>query len=140
MTKRKAYPTDLTDEQWAHLRILLPRPRGKGNRRAPQRERELLNAILYVIRTSCQWRALPHDFPAWETVYGYYNDLCQQGVWEEINTLLRQGVRTQAGRAAEPSVVIVDSQSVKTTEKRGTAAATMGTKSSKDANDTSPSM
>lgn len=78
-----------------------------------------MNAILYVVRTGCQWRALPHEFPPWETVYGYFRKLGENGTWEMINHHLRVGIREQDGREAEPSVVIVDSQSVKTTEKKG---------------------
>lgn len=118
MIERKRYSTDLTNEQWFHLRILLPKAQGKGRRRSFQQQRELLNAMLYVNHTGCQWRELPHDFPAWQTVYGYFEDLVEGGVWEEINDILRRGVRQQAGRDPEPSVVTVDSQSVKTTEKR----------------------
>jgi transposase len=70
-------------------------------------------------------RALPHDFPAWESVYGYFNSLCEVALWEDINRILRQGVRQAAGREAEPSVVIVDSQSVKTAEKKAIVAALM---------------
>ena len=98
MTKRKAYSTDLTNDQWSHLRILLPKPQGKGRRRSPQQQRELINGMLYVNHTGCQWRDLPHDFPPWETVYGYFEDLVEAGVWEEINAILRGGVRQQAGR------------------------------------------
>lgn len=140
MTDRKPYSTDLSNEQWSHLRILLPKPKGKGRRRSPQKQRELVNAMLYVNHTGCQWRELPHDFPPWQTVYGYYEELVTKGVWEEINTILRRGVRQQAGRDAEPSVVIIDSQSVKTTEKRGTVADSTVGNESKDANDTSPLM
>ena len=135
MIKRKAYSTDLTNEQWSHLRILLPKPQGKGRRRSPQQQRELVNGMLYVNHTGCQWRDLPHDFPAWETVYGYFEDLVEAGVWEEINAILRRGVRQVAGRDPEPSVVFVDSQSVKTTEKKGTVADMMEASRSKDAND-----
>lgn len=137
MAERKPYATDLTDEQWSHLRMLLPKAQGKGKRRSPQRQRELLNAMFYVVHTGCQWRNLPHDFPPWQTVYKYFRQLCQAGAWASINTWLRRGVRQQAGRDAEPSVVIVDSQSVKTAEKRGSAAGLMGASRSKDANDTS---
>lgn len=136
MTKRKTYSTDLTNEQWSHLRILLPKTQGKGRRRSSQQQRELLNAMLYVNHTGCQWRELPHDFPAWQTVYGYFEDLVEAGVWKEINDTLRRGVRQQAGRDPEPSVVIVDSQSVKTTEKKAIAADLTAVKRSKDANDT----
>ena len=112
------------------------RHRGKGRRRSPQQQRELVNAMYYVEHTGCQWRDLPHDFPPWETVYGYLEDLITAGVWEEVNAILRRGVRTQAGRETEPSVVIVDSQSVKTTEKKATVADTMVGNELKDANDT----
>jgi len=138
--RRKAYTSDLTDEEWAHLRILLPRPSGKGNRRSSHQQRELINAMNYVIRTGCQWRDLPHDFPNWKTVYSYYRELKQQNVWEEINTILRRAVRKQAGRDPEPSVVIVDSQSVKTAEKKGIVAGSMETNASRDVNGTLPSM
>lgn len=140
MEKRKAYSTDLSNEQWVHLRILLPRPKGKGRRRSDHQQRELINAMFYVNHTGCQWRELPHDFPAWQTVYGYYEDLVTAGIWQDINDILRQGVRQQAGRESDPSVVIVDSQSVKTTEKKGIAVDTMGANESKDENDTLPSM
>lgn len=136
MEKRKPYSTDMTNEQWAHLRLLLPKTRGKGRRRSAQQQRELVNAMYYVNHTGCQWRDLPHDFPPWQTVYGYFEDLVEAGVWETINDILRRGVRQQAGRDPEPSVVIVDSQSVKTTEKRGIAAAMTVANGSRDANDT----
>lgn len=140
MKKRKAYSTDLTNEQWAHLRILLPRSTGKGRRRSDHQKRELINAMFYVNHTGCQWRELPHDFPAWQTVYGYYEDLVTAGVWQELNDILRQGVRKQAGRESEPSVVIVDSQSVKTAEKKESVADTTAVNMSKDENDILPSM
>ena len=124
MNTQKAYPSDLTDEEWQHLRILLPRKGGKG--RTPKHNlREMMNAILYVVRTGCQWRALPHEFPPWETVYGYFRKLGKNGTWERINHHLRVGIREQEGREAEPSVVIVDSQSVKTTEKKGCVVSTV---------------
>lgn len=126
--ERKTYTNDLTDEEWAHLRTLLPKPQGKGRRRSPQQQRELLNAMYYVVRTGCQWRDLPHDFPAWQTVYSYQRSLSRAGVWQSINAYLRAGVRVQAGRDPEPSVVIVDSQSVKTTEKRAIVAVLTATK------------
>lgn len=132
--KRQAYTNDLSNEEWSHLRILLPRSTGKGRRRSWQDQRELLNAMNYLVRTGCQWRDLPHDFPHYSTVYSYYRELRDAGVWEEINTILRRGTRTQAGREPEPSVVIVDSQSVKTTEKRAIVADLMVESVLKDAN------
>ena len=137
MTERKSYPSDLTDEQWRHLHILLPRKRGKGNHRSPQKKRELLNAILYVKSTGCQWNALPHDFPPHQTVYGYFRELSDAGIWQQINDTLRRGVRRREGRDPDPSVVIVDSQSVKTTEKRGAVVDSTAASASKDGNGTS---
>ena len=140
MIDRKPYSTDLTDEQFSHVRLHLPKPKGKGRRRSMHQQRELLNAMFYVVHTGCQWRELPHDFPPWQTVFGYFQDLCEAGVWETMNRYLRQGVRQQDGRDPEPSVVIVDSQSVKTTEKKATAADTTAVNESKDASGTSQSM
>ena len=122
MDTRKAYPTDLTDDQWWRLHWLLPQPR--TGRTPTHSRREMINAILYVNRTGCQWRQLPHDFPAWPAVYAYFRRLCQAGVWEQLNDGLRTQVRTSAGREAEPSLLIIDSQSVQTAEKRGPAAST----------------
>ena len=98
MEKRKAYSTDLTNEQWSHLRILLPKPQGKGRRRSDHQQRELLNAMLYVNHTGCQWREVPHDFPPWQTVYGYFSRWSKTGVWQTINEALRNAVRTQEER------------------------------------------
>ena len=124
MGERKPYSTDLTDGQWSHLQILLPKSRGKGRRRSRQQQRKLINAMLYLVHTGCQWRELPHDFPPWSTVHSYFLDLRRSGVWAEINGFLRRGVREQVGRDPDPSVVIVDSQSIKTTEKKETVAVT----------------
>jgi putative transposase len=134
MNERKPYSSDVTNEERSHLRILLPQVRGSGRRRTPHQQRELLNAIFYQVQTGCQWRNLPHDFPAWQTVYAYFRALSDSSVWERINTVLRRGVRQQAGRDPEPSVIIVDSQSTKTTEKRGSAGAMTVESASKDAN------
>ena len=134
MNTRKTYPSDLSDEEWQHLRILLPRKGGRG--RTPKHGiRDMIDAMLYVVRTGCQWRSLPHDFPPWETVYGYFRKLGAGGDWERINHVLRAGIRERAGREPDPSVVIVDSQSVKTTEKKGHVAMTVEN-TSKDVNAT----
>ncbi|MEL6269594.1 MAG: transposase, partial [Chloroflexota bacterium] len=98
MTERKPYPGDLTDEQWRHLHILLPRKRGKGNHRSPWQKRELLNAILSIEFTGGQWKAPPHDFPPHQTVYGYFRELSNVGIWQQINETLRRGVRRCEGR------------------------------------------
>jgi putative transposase len=81
--------------------------------------REIVNAIYYVLRSGCAWRMLPHDFPPWQTVYGYFNTWRRESVWETMNDALRECVRQEAGREIEPSAAIIDSQSVKTTEVKG---------------------
>lgn len=119
---RRPYPTDLTDAEWSILEPLVPPPKSGGR---PARERrEILDAIGYVVRSGCAWRCLPHDFPPWQTVYHYFRLWRLDGTWERIHDALREQARQTAGRAAQPSAGIVDSQSVKTTEKGGTAATT----------------
>ena len=115
---RKTYPSDLSDIEWLLLASLIPAAKAGGRPRSVC-IREILNAIFYVIRSGCAWRMLPHDFPAWQTVYGYFRTWRKEGVWEKMNTALRESVRVQAGREAEPSAAIIDSQSVKTTEIKG---------------------
>jgi putative transposase len=128
MATRKYYPSDLSDAQWEILEPLLGGPsKGRGRRPTVPR-REVVNAILYVLRTGCQWRYLPQEFPNWNTVYWYFARWISDGTWERVNDELRRRVRIQAGREAEPSAAIIDSQSVKTTEKGGTAATTPGRK------------
>ncbi len=118
---RRAYPTDLTDAQWAILTPLVP-PAKPGGRPAIHDRRELINAMLYVLRSGGAWRLLPHEFPPWQTVYHYFRLWRDDGTWERINTTLRERVRIQVGRQAQPSGAILDSQSAKTTEKGGHAA------------------
>ena len=121
---RQAYPTDLTDAEWAIVEPLIP-PAKSGGRKRTTDVREVLNAIFYLLRTGCAWRMLPHDFPNWNTVYTYFRNWRQDGTWQKLNDALRREVRTQAGREAEPSAAILDSQSVKTTEKGGHVATTL---------------
>ena len=110
------YATDLTDEQWEVLHPLLParqwRPGGPG--RPPCDRRRVVNGILYVNKTGCQWRMLPKDFGHWETVYGDFRRWRREGVWQRVMTELRQVERRCQGRLVEPSAGTIDSHSVKT--------------------------
>jgi putative transposase len=115
LSDRKPYPSDLTDEQWRVLEPLIP-PAKHGGRHRTVDMREVLNAILYMIRTGCPWRHLPHDFPPWGTVWDYFRLWRIDGTWTRIHDKLREMVRVKEGREAEPSASIMDSQSVKTTE------------------------
>jgi transposase len=115
---RQAYDSDLTDAEWETIRPLIPRHPPLGNRPVVPK-REVVNAIFYVNKTGCQWRSLPHDFPNWSTVYGYFWQWTKSGVWERIVDTLRRAIRVSEGKATEPTAAIVDSQSVKTTEKGG---------------------
>jgi putative transposase len=113
---RRAYPTDLNDKQWNRLAPLFALPRSTRGRPRPWTYRELLNAIFYLVRSGEAWRLLPHDFPPWQTVYGYYWRWRDSGLWDQLNAALVPAVRQQAGRQAQPSAAIIDSQSVKTAE------------------------
>jgi transposase len=132
------YPTDLTDEQWALIQPHIP-PSKSGTRkggRPPANVRGVVNGLLYLIRTSCQWRMLPRDFGPWPTVHHYYRIWRRDGTLQKIHDALRQKVRVQDGRKPTPSAAILDSQSVKTAEKGGHAATTPARRS-KAANGTS---
>ena len=124
---RTAYPTDLTDAQWKRAEALIP-PAKKGGRPRTIEMREVFNAILYLVRGGIAWRLLPHDFPGWSTVYHYFRCFRKNGTWQKIHDALRDEVRSEAGREASPSAAVIDSQSVKTTEKKGFAAMTRGRK------------
>jgi transposase len=135
---RKPYPTDLTDAQWARIEYLIPQPK-PGGRPASVSRREIVNAIVYHVRNGGTWRALPHDFPHWKTVYHYFSQWRDDGTWERLHDAVRDDTRRIAGRDPSPSAAILDAQSVKTAEKRGPAAALMAARRSRGASGTSPS-
>jgi transposase len=118
---RKAYPSDLRDGEWVLLEPLVPAVKA-GGRPARHSRREIVNAILYVVRGGNQWRAMPHDLPPWQTAYYYFRIWRNAGTWEQIHSAIRGQARRQMGRAATPSAAILDSQSVKTSQKGGRAA------------------
>ena len=115
---RQAYPSDLSDAEWKVLEPLFPKPKGFGRPRTVDL-REILNAIFYVQRTGCQWEMLPHDLPPHNTVYKYFQKWRRKGIWQDVHDTLRHQLRREMGREDDSSVAIADSQSVKTTEKRG---------------------
>jgi len=114
MKRRTQYPSDVTDRQWQLIRQLLP-PRSRRGRR-PIDRRRIVNAIFYVVRTGCQWRMLPKDFPNWSTVYGIFWQWRNDGTWQRVHGALRAKARKAAGKKSTPTVAIVDSQSVRTAE------------------------
>src|ERR1017187_1372061 len=111
------YPSDLTDKQWSRLSPLLNEPRVErhaGGRPRKHEQRRVVDALLYVVKTGCQWRQLPSDFPPWKTVHEHFRAWRDSGVWERIGQTLREQGRKAGGRNATPTVAIIDSQSAKT--------------------------
>lgn len=127
MGQLQAYSSDLTDEEWQIIKPLLPEEKTVGRLREVDL-REILNAIFYRVDNGVKWRNLPSDFGAWQTVYGYFRLWVCLGVWESINRILVRDVRTMVGREAEPSLGIIDSQSVRLGEKGGRKLGLMASK------------
>ena len=115
MPRERRYPSDTTDAEWELLHPFVAPSDGPGAPRTIQ-TRAVVDALRYRLRTGCQWRQLPADFPKWSTVYYYFKNWSADGTWERINTALREHLRSEAGRDPQPSAAIIDSQSVKTTE------------------------
>ena len=123
MNTRQDYPSDLTDREWSQLERFIPASKS-GGRPAKYQRREIVNALSYIDRTGCPWRALPHDFPPWEAVYWYFRTWKQDGTLDRLHDELRGDLRATAGRQRQPSAAILDSQAVRTTEQGGPKATT----------------
>ena len=118
MDARKAYPSDLTDAEWEILEPLIPAISEEAVN-VKYTRREIVNGILYVLRSGCPWRLMPHDLPAWGTVYDYFRTWRIAGIWDEALEALRKQERQAQGRDEEPSAAVIDSQSIKTSAVRG---------------------
>src|SRR5215204_7070328 len=99
---RKPYSTDLSDAEWNYIQPHLPAPKGHGRPRTHSL-REILNAVFYLLKSGCQWRLLPHDFPRWPTVYHYFRRWRIDGTWEKINRSIRERLRARLERDPQPS-------------------------------------
>jgi len=134
--RRKRYPTDLTDNQWAVLEPLIPDAKPGGRPRKADKRR-VVEAILYQLRAGSAWRLLPHDFPPWQTVYYYLRRWQAEGVWATVNHTLLMADRERTGREASPSAAIIDSQSVRSADQKGDSKASTPRRKSTAASGTS---
>lgn len=123
MAYRKSYPSDLSDREWQILEPLLPADKNGGRHRAYSL-REIINAVQYILRGGCAWRAMPHDLPHWESAYHYFRLWEQDGTRWRIHDYLREETGKKMGRQAQAGAAIIDSQSAKTTEKGGLTVTT----------------
>lgn len=130
---RKSYPSDLSDLEWEMVQPLLPQSKNRGRKRETD-QREIVNAILYLLNEGCKWRSLPHDFPHWSTVRTYFDRWRRKKVWYRLNHVFREKLRVKEGTKSKPSAASIDSQSVKTTEKKGRYMDSMEAKKSKEEN------
>lgn len=121
---RKRYKSDLTDAEWKIIKPLIP-PAKKGGHPRTVNMREVINGIFYVLKTGCSWEMLPNDLPPSSTVYSYFRLFQRKGVWQRVNRQLRRKVRAKLERDSKPTAASVDSQSVKTTPKKGRSTALM---------------
>jgi putative transposase len=115
----KKYDTDLTDDEWTYIEPFVRAEQSQYGPKIRVSRREIVNAIRYLLRTGCQWRLIPHDFPNHSTVRHYYDEWRQNGTWQRINETLNKLVRRKKGKQPTPSVLIADSQSVKSSEMGG---------------------
>lgn len=133
-----SYGSDVNDAEWEVLRGFVERKKRRGPKSRVDLRR-VMDGIFYRLRTGCQWRMLPKEFGDWRVISGYWYRWCRTGVWENLNTALRERIRVERGKHPRPTVAIIDAQSVKTAQKGGSAAMTLARKS-KAGNAISPSI
>lgn len=136
LSRRRPYPSDLTDLQWAAIAPMIP-DGAPGGRPRKAAKREIVEAILYLLRSGCAWRLLPHDFPPWQTVYHYFRRWQREGVWARVHHARILAEREREGRDPSPSAAILDSQTVRTADQKGDSKASTPARRSTGASATS---